>query len=341
MTPTQFNRAVRGQLDQLRREGLLDEAAYLRLAQRYPVQGWHWQNLGRWFLIFGGISLAGGMAMLLPDWFEFTLKALAVLLAALMAGLFAGSWALRERPWLWTCRSLELLGGFTLIGLSFVLGIIYSSGSGDWPSLLLVDLLLLLPLSYGLRNPLLLVLSAVLFFTWFGGMTGYASGWGAYWFGMNYPARFLAAGVVIAGIGVLHRQAEAAWLGRYSGFFYIWLASGVFFAEMALWLLSLFGNFGSIWEGYGEPKAAELALFNLLWAGGNAALLGLGLRHALRMLRGFAVTFLIIQGYTLFFWQVAGHLGPVLSLLVAGGSALWLVAWLERRRRGVAFVEDG
>ena len=42
-----------------------------------------------------------------------------------------------------------------------------------------------------LANPLLLVLSAVVFFCWFGGVTGYASGWAMYWFGMNYPLRFL------------------------------------------------------------------------------------------------------------------------------------------------------
>jgi hypothetical protein len=54
------------------------------------------------------------------------------------------------------------------------------------------------------------------------------------------------------------------------------------------------------------------------------------------MLRGFAVTYLLIHGYTLFFWHVAGHLGAVFSAAVAGGSARALVAWLEQRRRTAA-----
>jgi hypothetical protein len=333
MKPARFNRVMQRQLDELLREGLIDTSIHAALARRYPVTRWNWTALGRWFTIFGGIALAAGVALLARTLFVFTYEKLAVLLAVAMVALFAGGWRLREKPYVWTRRSLELLGGFALIGLTFTLGIIYSTGSGNWPALLLIDLCLLLPLSYALGNLLLLVLSAVVFFTWFGGVTGYVSGWGAYWFGMNYPARFLAMGIGISLVGLLHRQAEYGLLTRFKGFFYVWLASGVFFSEMALWLMSLFGNFGSIWEGGYHASAGELILFNVVWAGANAGLLWLGTRYALRMLRGFAVTFLIIQGYTLFFWHVAGHLGPVLSLFIAGGAALGLVAYLEQRRR--------
>lgn len=332
MSPVRFNRVVRKELDNIRRAGLIDAEAYGQLCRRYPTGRWDWRSLGRWFVIFGAISLAAGAVLLARGLFEFTLEKLAVLLGLGTLGLLAGGYALRRRDYLWTGRALELLGGFSLIGLSFTLGIIYSSGSGNWPALLLIDLILLLPLAYALRNILLLVLSAVVFFTWFGGVTGYVSGWGAYWFGMNYPLRFLLAGVAIALVGLLHRRAEHRWLAGYPGFFYVWLAGGVFFAEMALWLMSLFGNVGEIW-GYYEESALELLLFNLLWMGFNGALLHLGLRYQLRMLRAFAVTYLIIQGYTLFFWYLAEHLGPILSLALGGGAALGLVAHLESRRR--------
>ncbi len=333
MSAHRFNRAARGELDQLLRDGLLDASAHSELIRRYPVNDWDWRSLGRWFLVFGGISLAAGVLMIAGSLFAFTLETLAIVLALAACGLFAGGQALRAGGYLWTRRTLELVGGFALIGLSFTLGIIFSSGSGNWPALVLIDLLMLLPLAYLLSNILLLVLSAVLFFVWFGGVTGYLSGWGAYWFSMNYPMRFFLAGTLISLIGLLHRYLETGWNERYRGFFYVWLASGVFFAEMSLWLMSLFGSFGSIWDGWHEPGAVELAAFNLLWAGANALLLWTGLRLSLRMLRGFAVTFLIIQGYTLFFWQIAGHLGPVLSLFVAGAGSLALVGWLERWRR--------
>ena len=331
MSPARFHRRIRRELDALRREGVLDAAAHGAIAARYPLERWDWRSLGRWFLIFGAISAVAGIGLLAHEVFRFTLAKLAVLLAVLTAGTFVGGWRLRARGLHWAPRAADLAGGLLLIGLTFTLGILYSTGSGNWPALLLIDLAILLPLAYLLDNVLLLVLDLVLFFSWFGGVTGYDAGWGAYWFGMNYPLRFLLAGGGIALFGLLQRRAESGLLSRYQGFFLVWLSGGVFFAEMALWLLSLFGNFGAI-DSYHRSTAAELWLFNLLWAGGNVLLLWLGGTFRLRMLRGYAITFLIIQGYTQYFWHVAPAFGVVLSTFVAGAAAFGLLRWLERWR---------
>lgn len=335
MNPLTGNRRVCRELDELLRTGVLDEATYLKLRQRYPTAGWDWRSLGRWFLIFGAISVMAGLVILSRTLFEFTLNKLAVLIGMAMLASFGGAqWLKHSRPGLiWTERSLELLGGLLLIGLTFTLGVIYSTGSGNWPALLLIDLALLIILSYALHNVLLLVSSAVVFFIWFGGFTGYASGWGAYWFGMNYPLRFLIAAIVMIAIAVIHQQSEKGWLAPFRGFFKVWLSSGLFFAEMALWLLSLFGNFDRASDGWYRAGAAELVLFNGLWAGLNAALINLGARRAMRMLTGYGATFLIIQIYTLFFAHLAEDFGLLLSLLIAGGGALGLTFYLEQRRR--------
>ena len=96
--------------------------------------------------------------------------------------------------------------------------------------------------------------------------------------------------------------------------------------------MSLFGNYGSIFSSHLET-AVELILFNSLWAGFNAALFYAGIKFTLRMLRGYAITFLIIQAYTLYFWQIAEHLGPILATFVAGAVTLGLVVRFEAKRR--------
>lgn len=335
MSATISNTVMHRELDELRREGLLDEDAHARIASRYPLERWDWHALSRWFLVFGAVTLAAGVVVAGREIFEFTLEKLAVGLTALIAILFAGGRALARRtpPLTWTARALELTGGFTIIGLTFTLGIIYSSGSGNWPALLAVDLAILLGLSYSLRNILLLVLSTVVFFCWFGGFTGYSSGWHAYWFGMAYPLRFLLAAIAIVGLGVAHLRAEASWLARHTGFAKVWISCGLFFAEMALWLMSLFGDF-NLEDGWSRAGAGELVAFNVLWAGLNVALMVLGNRFSARMLTGYGATFLIIQIYTLFFAHVAEDLGLFLSLFVSGGSALAGVLWFESIRRG-------
>ena len=335
MNPRRMQRVMRNELGILRREGLLDASTYTELLALYPSERWDFSSLSRWFLIFGAISFIAGVLLLGATIFEPTLPKLAVLLGVLIAGCFYSGWMLRTRGMTWTKRSLELLGGLAIIGLTFTLGVIFSSGSGNWPALLLIDMLVLLPLAYLLRNVLLVIVNMIVFFTWFGGVTGYISGWGAYFFGMNYPLRFLIAGLLMIGMSLIHRGAEQTRLRSYEGFFKVWLSGGVFFSEMALWLMSLFGNYGSIFSYYLE-SAGELLLFNSMWVGFNVALLWLGSKYQLRMLRGYAITYLLIQAYTIYFWHIAKHLGPVMATFLAGAATLGLVIHFESKRRSLS-----
>ena len=45
------------------------------------------------------------------------------------------------------------------------------------------------------------------------------------------------------------------------------------------------------------------------------------------------MTFLLIQGYTLYFWKIASQLGPILATFMAGAATLALVVWVESKRR--------
>ena len=326
------NQAVHAELDQLLREGLLDAATHAQLSAQYPAGKWNWRSLGRWFLVFGAIAAAAGAVVLVREAYVFTWQNLAVVLALATLGLLAAGRKLRQRAWLWTGRALELLAAFALIGLTFTLGILYSTGSGNWPALLLTDLAVLLALAYALNNVLLVVLSMVVFFIWFGGATGYDSAWSAYWFGMNYPLRFLGAALLAGLMGLAHLRAEHGLLAAYRGFAKVWIAAGLFLGEMALWLLSLFGNYGGM-DDWHLAGGSELLAFNLAWLVLNPALAYAGIRCGMRMLTGYGATFFVIQLYTLFFTQIAQDLGWLLSLLVAGGSSLGLAILLENRRR--------
>ena len=332
MNPRRLQSALRAEIDTLRREGIIDGDLHRQLLAQYPAARWDFSSLGRWFLFFGAIAVAAGLTILGTRIFELTLQNLAIALAVASGSCFLAASKLGRRGLVMTSRSIEMLGGLGIIGLTFTLGMLYSSGSGNWPMLLLIDMLVLLPLAYVRRNVLLLVLNVIVFFTWFGGVTGYLSGWGAYFFGMNYPLRFLVAGLLMVGMSLLHRNAEQGRLSSYEGFFKVWLSGGVFFSEMALWLMSLFGNFGDISSSYRESPG-ELFFFGLLWAVFNTVLLFLGSSYQLRMLRGYAITFLVIQGYTLYFWKIAEHLGFILATFVAGAATLGLVIAMESRRR--------
>jgi hypothetical protein len=335
MTPAKLKRAVREELALLVRQEILTAAQFEALQTRYPAGRWDVHSLGRWALVFGAVSTAVGASFLFHQFVGFNLETGSMVLAFSICFLLLLGQRSRRKQLILAARALELLAGIALIGLSYTIAFLYAKHGSNWAGPLLPDLAILLVMSYALLNPLLLVLSIVVFFSWFGGVTGYLSGWGAYYFGMNYPLRFLAAAVVMCAFAVIHMKSESGPLERYRGFSKIWLSAGVFFGEMSLWILSIFGNFGDLHNFRYEADEFELLVYNLLWGGANALLIWFGTARAARMLVGYGVTFLVIQLYTLFFQYVAGALGPFLTMLAAGGSALWLAFYLEGKRRAL------
>ncbi|MEN3929547.1 DUF2157 domain-containing protein [Microvirga sp. W0021] len=332
MTPKARNAVINSELAELLRDGDITRETYLQLKELYPVEKWDWRSLGRWFLLFGAVSFAAGIALFLRDIFDFSYEKLAVLLSVTMLLFFAGAQWLKVKGNQISAEALELLSAFALIGLTFTIGIIFSNGSGDWPSLVLADFIIILPLTYLLRNKLLLILVAILFFVWFGGRTGYISGWGAYWFSMNYPLRFFMVSMPIIAMGAIHMLMEKGFMARFRGFAKIWISIGIFFMEMALWLMSIFGNYDldSTTPDFVEP---DVFGFNLLWISVNITLIVLGARLKFRMLRGYGVTFLIIHGYTLFFTHIGGHLSPLLTAMIGGILTLALAFAFEKMRK--------
>ena len=133
-------------------------------------------------------------------------------------------------------------------------------------------------------------------------------------------------------LAAVHMFSEEGPLRRWRGFAKVWLSGGLFLLEMSLWLMSLFGNYGSM-TSFHLAENQELAVFNLMWGLLNGALVFQGARRQFKMLTGYGATFAILQGYTLFFAHVAPHLDIILSTFVAGTSTLLLVFGLERRRR--------
>ncbi len=140
MNPQRIKNAIRREVSTLLREQIIDASTYNALMELYPATRWDFSTLGRWFLFFGALSVAAGVFILGTAVFEFTLENLAIALSLLIAICFYSGFKLGARGLVMAKRALELLGALTIIGLTFTIGIIYSSGSGNWPALLLIDL---------------------------------------------------------------------------------------------------------------------------------------------------------------------------------------------------------
>lgn len=341
-----LHRKVRAELDELTARGILTVEQGRRIKERYPVEP---RSLGLMVKLFVGVgamaaAIGGAIVMrahLAAFWRAVWpyIKALierinwdfateGALLLAFVSLLLQGSRLKAKSPDPRLGGLFELGGAFALHGLVTAVAKHYATNSGNWPATLGIAAALLLPMAYALGNRMILWYALGLFFFFFGAETGYISGWGVYYLGMNYPVRYLGIGLLTLGAawghGVLVR-------GRLANFARVYLHYSLILINLSLWALALFGYFDAS-ERRWEDSSTERMAFTGLWALVSLACLFSGASGGLKLLRGYGLTFLILNIYTFYFQFIAYNSGDswFIHLLVTGGSMLWLGSHIER-----------
>lgn len=177
-------------------------------------------------------------------------------------------------------------------------------------------------LSYGvlgcfLQSPLIWTFSLLSLGGWLGAETGYLSGWGSYYFGMNYPLRFVLLGSILTGVSLLHYTPRFRILQKTT------LSIGLLYLFMSLWILSIFGNYGDVGEWF-KVKQIELFHWSLLFGLVAIGSIAHGLKYDNTITRGFGLVFLFINLYTRFFelfWKPL-HMAIFFAIL---GISLWFL----------------
>jgi hypothetical protein len=324
-----INRGIQRELEGVTELGLLEPAQRARIAELYPATPWNILVLARWFTILGATTMGAGV-LVLARHLGTPVRLAEVGCTAAFAALLAASPVLGRRGLGRTRASAELMAGFALQGLVVALALDFSTGSDNWPAAVGLSTALLVPLAYVIGNRLVLIHALVNFFVWFGGETGYVSGWGAYWLGMTYPVRFLGIGLV--SLGVAH--AHALYLsGQRQAFARVYFHFGLLILNLSLWFLSVFGVYDEHvqWDG----TDGQRVVFSFVWGLVSIAGLHLAGRLGQRALRSYALVFLVIDVYTFYFQFIAYHSAEAwfLHLLIAGGSLVAVGSRLEKALR--------
>lgn len=216
-----------------------------------------------------------------------------------------------------------VLSTATAIGF---LGQAIDTGSGRFSLLILFAALIYLALGFWFPSKLVWFFGLLSLGGWFGAETGYVSGWGAYYLGMNYPLRFVLFGAVLIFCSYLLRN----WPQK-KQFFSITRIMGLLYFLIALWIMSIFGNYGSMNSWY-DAKQIELFHWSLLFGVFTLLVLLHGIKFDDRVTRGFGLTFLFINLYTRFFeyfWDSLhkaiffGLLGITFWILGRHAEKLW------------------
>jgi len=327
------NDYLRSELKKWRAENLIDDALLETLDRRYTkAEKWNLRVVIRWSLIIGAVSLGVGLVSLITVILD-SLAFLALLLSAgALAFLGGGLYLIQtkaRRSLPKTGNALIVVGCLLLAADVFILADLLLPKGDHWSLLVLFVGLVYVALAYAFKNPVVLVMALVALATWFGAESGYASGWGAYYLGMNYPLRFVAVSPLVLLAGYLHRRFLP---GRFEGFEKVYFALGLLYLSLSLWILSIFGpNEGPL---IGDRHShGVLAAFSVLWLGVSVGCFLVGSRFDNRMFRGFGLTFIILNLYTRYYEYFWDSLDKWVFFIVLGVVTLGVGMGLERWQR--------
>jgi hypothetical protein len=212
------------------------------------------------------------------------------------------------------------------------LGKALDSGSGHFSLLILLSTLVYGVLGIWFPSKLVWLFALLSLGGWFGTETGYVSGWGAYFFGMNYPLRFVLFGIILVGVSFAFRLNS-----KLEEFQKITYKMGLLYLFLALWILSIFGNYGDI-SGWYDVKQIELIHWGVIFGMAAIGAIVYGLKQDDRPSRSFGITFLFINLYTKFFEFFWDELHKAVFFIILSVS-FWLIVSKSEKIWNLEFIK--
>jgi len=313
-----------------REDNVISEEVSQTLNSAYEVMDFDWKRLAKYAFWISLACIVISISAVLAD--RWLMKLLAKIFSApdslkcaIFAILAAGFYTFgikrkKKHPAkIYSNESIFSLGVVTTAVAIAYLGKAIDTGSGHFSLLILLASIIYAALALWIPSNLIWVFSMLSLGSWFGAETGYASGWGSYYLGMNYPMRFVVFGLALIFVGAF---VFNQWKTK-SQFLRPTRAIGLLYLFVALWIISIFGNYSDVDSWY-QTDPSDLLYWGLLFA--IAALIAIfhGIKYDDAMSRGFGLTFIFINLYTKFFEYFWSEMHEAIFFAILGLS-FWLL----------------
>ena len=222
-------------------------------------------------------------------------------------------------------ETLMLAGSFSTAACIGFLGQILDRNETHYSLLFLLSIVIYAVLSIKLNSKLIWVFTLVALGIWFATETAYHSNWGFRFWGMNYPLRFTIFGFLLTAFAFF-LQPKIKVLQAFQSTSYV---IGLLYSMIALWCLSIFGNY-SDFEKWTQIRQYEIFYWGLL---GIAISLGLaiyGLKTKDHASRDIGFIFFIINLYTRFVEYLWDNINRTIFFLILALSFWFVGRWAEK-----------
>ncbi|AMR31336.1 hypothetical protein A0256_07815 [Mucilaginibacter sp. PAMC 26640] len=311
------------------KNNLLDSGQAEKLRTSYEVKGFDWMRLAKysfWVALICGAVAVGSLIVddAVINWIKKLYDTpdivISIISAAMAVGLFyLGRKAEKRYPEkVFSNEAVSFTGVLSTACSIAYLGKTFDNGSGHYSLLFLISVFVYGFLAWKMGSRLIWLFALVSLGSWFGTETGYQTNWALYFFGMNYPLRFVLFGLLLVGACFLLKNKK--WFGYFWELTYV---VGMLYLFMSLWLLSIFGNYGSL-DAWWHITQISLFYWGIISALVAVGFLLYGLKYNDTIAREFGVTFLIIFLYTKYFEYLWDHTNKTLFFGILGLS-FWLI----------------
>ncbi len=317
-------------------QGLIDGALADRLADTYQVKGFDWKRLAQYAfwvalscVVLAFLSLFADQLVL--RWIERlydTPDAVICLFCLVLAVLFYVMGFRNKRKYphkTFSNEALMALGVFATATFIGYLGKLMDNGSGHFSLLFLASVVIYGILSVKLSSKLIWLFTLISLGVWFATETAYHSDWGFRFWGMNYPLRFTIFGALVT-VFAFFWQPRIKPLAPFRQLSYI---VGLTYLLVALWLLSIFGNYSDI-DKWSQVRQWHIFYWGLLSSAVSLGFAWYGLKQQDHVAREFGIVFLIINIYTRFFEYLWDNVNRALFFLLLALSFWFIGRWAER-----------
>lgn len=338
-------RLIKASLDAWKNQGMLNNETHQKLFNDVEAINFDWKRLAKysfWVAIiclviaFGAAVADRELLKMLRFIVEapYVVKFFVLLLTTIGTYWFSINRRSRFPNNVFSNEAFLFLGILCTAGTIYQLGRMLDTGSGHFSILVLLSFLVYGFLGFWFKSKLIWLFSLLSLGGWIGCETGYVSGWGEYYLGMNYPLRFVLFGGTLTMLAfILERNTKLVF------FYKTTLVMGLLYLFIALWIMSIFGNYGEI-NSWIKVKQIELFHWSILFGVVACAAVYHGLKFDNNVTRGFGITFLFINLYTRYFehfWN-ATHKFVFFAIL---GISFWILGskferiWNLGRQRAV------
>ncbi|MEQ4922596.1 DUF2157 domain-containing protein [Proteus hauseri] len=332
-------RVIRSALDEWQTSGILSTEEHQKLADTLQGVLFDWKRLSRYafwtaivclIIAVGSIFSDSALVYYLIELFSFS-EIMRVISPAVIASILYFWGFKRQRNevrWHYSTEFILFIGVMFTALFLWQLGELLDNGSGHVAPLFLVGCVIYGVVGFISRSSLVWLFFLLMLGSWFGAETGYMSGWGAYWLGMNYPIRF-----VFFGSGLLAACYFLRNLLVHRRLFTMSKIMGLTYLFIALWIMSIFGNYDpDIWY---YTSSVNLLPWALLFGVVAVACIYISLKTDDGMLRGFGLTFLGINLYTRFFEYFWNSLHSAIFFAILAISLIMIGRKAEKIWHGI------